>query len=124
MPLENPTQLLAQPECPPMILLAGEFVHNLLPCPCRQALCVLGSGRAAELDVVLGRLVEGLGPGHGRRICDQQRLAQLFVVLMKNEAQLRQDLPDARFVLCSQSLRAQDCDLFFESHLEVCRARP
>ena len=117
--LQETTELLAQLHGPSEILLAGNLVNNLLPCPgayvsrawARRAYRRHNSG-------LLVRIVKRLGANHRCCISDEQPVPKVFDALMENKAQLRQDIPNLHVIVRGESLSTQNRDSFFESHGE------
>lgn len=90
-----------------MVRFAGNFADHLLPCLGRfqvSRLRLRESSTASDAKP-LRQIV--CGAAHRLcRICDQQAAPKLFDVLMQNQTQLREELPDLGVIVGGKSLRA------------------
>jgi len=116
--LQQTTQLLAQLYGSSKVLLAGNLVNNLLPCPGSCLSCVWAHRRTYRRhnSGLLPSILKRLGTNHRCCISDEQPVPKLFDALMENEPQLRQDLSNLNVIVRGESLSTQNRDSFFESH--------
>jgi hypothetical protein len=102
-----------------VVVLAGDFLNNLLPSPRSTTRLVRLSGHGAGFHTSEVRPnPDDLGTSHRGGVCGQQPSPEFLDALVEHEAQFRKEPPNFRLIVRGESLGGQDRNLFLETHSE------